>query len=810
MIVNAGYIRGQAKRGSNAGGGRLHILLYHGQSNDVGATGDGDATGALTVIPPDIYRLLMFNGGITPLQATPSSVSKTVVIDAGQLASIEPAREGANPFVNRETWSLSAAQAFARALPARDKVVLINCGLGSCDFNDLIVGFTGSRATFSGSISGTEMTVTAVTVTAGTGLTNGLIINHASITPGTVITVAPPPPEDGAESGGPGVYTISPSQTVASFTGATTTDPSPQPWANMVTAITAAVTWATVRGMTPVIPAFLFDQGESDQTLALVAQRYNQLVTLRTQVNSLKSITGQTSPILILHPQVASPIFNINWAPASNANNDTPDDSLMQKVSPVTLAAHDAALGIADFATVAAYWASSGSTTVASNRVHRDRTGHQQMGWLAGTIAATWLAGGSVVHPYVVACTGNLGSTTRVIQLSESAVIDTSIVSDPGQRGVNYYDDAGEVAITNVAVSGTTVTLTMATAPSGISERVEIACSNGTVLGTYTGTEWPFTAPPVCMGPNFGMRSQLRAVRDAGTRPDTGEALPRFFIHQRRPSLITSDSATVAGMFDDLGVTPSLIIDASDSACYPGTGQSITDVSPGATSWQLGIDGSATATDPSFVAASGSQPAYFDFFAAGKSITPTSALTLADDWHKAGASFVVFATFFLPSAPPYATAQTMLSTCTDATSGIGVQIRVSTSGRWQAVLQNGVGFPLNASSTGTGIVTAGWNVCAVGVDGATNTAWIMMPVLMATTGPQVSTISINSPSAAAANGVVRPVIGKTAITADVNAKHLLAGSRVQMIASCAYQPAAKMVPLYASLAARVGLTVNPI
>lgn len=788
--------------GSSGGGsaGRLWILLFHGQSNAVGATGDGDATGALTTEPPDASRILMFNGGITPLQATPSSVSKTLAIDPAQYASVVAAREGANPFVNRETWSLSAARAFAGVMRPQDRVLLINCALGSCSFNDLVQGFTGSRATFSGSISGTSMTVTAVTVTAGVGLTNSLILNHASITPGTVITGVPTPEGEEGGPGGPGVYTVSPSQTVGSFTDATTSDPAPQPWTNLETLVTAAVAYAAREQMTPIIPAFLYNQGEVEQA-GIVSQRTAQLATLRTKVDALKTITGQTQDILIVHPAVGAPIFNINHVPPANVGDDTPDDSLMQQVSPATLAADAAARSIANFTTFAQYFQSAGSTETAANRVHYDREGHKQMGMASGFIAADYIAGRPVSHPYMVSCTGLLGSTTRVVTLSEDAVIDESVVSDPGQRGVTYFDDTGALTVTDVAVSGTTLTLTFAAPPSGITERVEIACSNGTVLGTYTGASWPFTSPPVCLGPNFGQRSQIRALRHGGYHLDTNEPLPRFFLHQKQDVRITSDGRTLPEVFADLGVTPTFIIDASDPASYPDNGQTITDVSPAFTAWQLGIDGSATATDPTWTAPTSSEPAHFLFSTAGRSITPTSALTFADTWHRSTASFVVFAAFFLPSGPSYANAQTLFSTCTDATSGIGVQIRVSPSGRWGVVMQNGSGITLNANATG--VLSAGWNVCAVGVDAANNRAWYMTPGPMASTGPENVTISLSSPSASAANGVVRPVLGKTAITADGSAKHLIAGSRVQMIAACAYQSAEKMRPLYNYLFTRV-------
>jgi hypothetical protein len=782
---------------SRSGAPRLWIVPGTGQSNHAGATsnsaGVNDPAGPLTRYPPRGGQVLMFVGGTTPLDANPSAVSKGLTIAPARFASVVDAREDANPFVQRETWNTQAARVFAASLPETDKVLVVSTALGSCAFPDLVEAFSGSRATFSGSISGTTMTVSSVTVDAGIGLTNELLINHPSILPGTRITAVPD------EEGNVGVYQVSPAQEVPSFVGATTSDPPPKPWSNLVTLVTAAVEYALANGLEPIIPAFLFNQGEAEQDAAAPANRTVQLNTLGAKVvNDLASLTGQSFPILIIHPVPGNVRDDINHVPPENVRNNTPDASLMHTVSPASLAAEvHPRRNNPLFATFAQY----DQEADAAPRVHYLAAGHRRMGMKAGNLIREHVAGRSTIHPYMARCTGNLGSTTRVVTLSEDCVIDTSEITDPGQRGVRYYDSTGELTVSNVAVSGTTLTLTLATAPNGQSERVEVACSNALITGSYSGATWPFTRPPVYIGPLAGQRSQLRAVRPLGYHEDSGAPLHRYLPHQRLQSLIGSSSATVRGVFTDLGVTPTLVIDASDSASYSGTGQTITDRSPAATAWQLGINATADATDAGFVAASGSTPAYFSFDGAD-SITPAGSATFADDWHRAGAAFTVFAAFFLPPAYPDGFVQYLLSTSADATAGIGVQIRINTGGRWGITVRNGTGLVLNLNASD--VLSPGWHVCGMGINAGTQQGWFMTTPGMSTGQVQSLTPSYASPSAAAKSNAASPFIGKSAVTADTNSQRFISGGRINAIAACGYQTAEKMRPLYTHLAARCG------
>lgn len=776
----------------NTGPATLWLILAVGQSNGVGATNDNanasDPNVPITTTAPLPGTLLCFNGGPNPLQANPSAVSKTLAVQPANYATLVDARE-LNPFVARETWLTAAGEVIAAAVKPGDKVLIVNTGLGSCSFTELVQGFPGSRATFSASITGTTMTVTNVTITAGDGLTNGLVISGPGVIPGTVITGVPLDP-NGVPTGVEGPYTVSPAQTVASFTGATTADPAPMPWSNLETLTAAAVQKAAALGLTPRIAAFLFNQGEAEQSVAVVASRTTQLNTLRAKVDSLKAITGQTQDILIVHPQVGAPIYDINHTPATNIRNNSPDVSLMNTVSPATIAAELAARTIPNFATFAQYDQDSPSTP----GVHYRGMGHSQMGEKAGNLVLDWLEGKSTTHPYVVSLTGLLKTSVRRLLLSEDAVIDETLVSDPGQKGVRYYDDAGEVPITSVSISGPVVTLAMARMPSGVSERAEVACSNGLALGSYTGTVWPFIAPPTYLGPKHGQRAPIRAAATRWRSQRTGRPLDRYLAHQKVAATPTSGAATTMGVFSDLGVTPTLVLSASDPLSYPGSGQAWTDRAQGAT-YQFGTTSGAEASDPTFSA--GPPPAFL--FDGGDSFVRTAGAAAFADLHKAGSAYVIAVLYRVGSL---AANQHLVSTCRNTSGGgAGIAVRVSTAGRFGLSVRGDANSVVMAYNSPEVVPINTWRVGMIGVDVSAGTLW---HISSGAPTAAYSATAYTSPSAAAAESAA--TIGKNgAAVSDASAVKLAAGGGIAELAVGPYQTAEKMMPLFLALQARAGL-----
>lgn len=786
------YPEGRLRKRSlpNTGPATLWIILFNGQSNTVGANAPGDVLGPITTVAPLPDKLLCYNGGIFPLASRPSAPSELYEVKPEEYASLVDAREGINPFVFRETWAMACGEVVAAAVKPGDKVLIINTGLGSCSFAELVEGFAGSRATFSGSIASDTMTVTGLTITAGDGLRIGLGITGPGIAPGTVITDAPVGPDD-EPTGVEGVYKVSPAQTVASFVGATTIDPAPKPWSNGETLVADAVQKAAAMGLVPRIAAMCYNQGEAEQAQTLSTFRLTQLARLRTKTDALKAITGQSEDILIVHPQVGAPIYDINHTPASNIRNDNPDGSLMNTVSLPTLMAEQSARTLPNFATFPQYDQDCSGVP----RVHYSPTGHSQMGEKAGNLILDWLGSGSIAHPYMVTCTGLLKSTARKVVLSEDAEVDTDLVTNPGNHGVRYYDSQGEVPIIGVVVSGPQIDITLARAPNGVSERVEIACSNGLVTGFYTGTAWPFSAPDVYLGPGHGQRSQIRASNRRWWSQRTGRPLDRYFAHQKLPATVTSNASTIAGVLSDLDVTPTLLLSASDPLSYPGSGQVWTDRSPGAAIYQFGTTGAAEASDPTYSA--GPPPAML--FDGTDSFIRTGGADAFAELHKAGAGFMVAVIYRVGALP---TIQHLASTCRNTTGGAaGIAIRVSEAGRFGWNVRGDANFAVAGDQALDVTPLNTWRVGMLGVNAATSTNWLLTS---GTPTPTYGNVPYVSPTAAAAESTA--TIGKNgAVVSDAGARKLAAGGGIAEFVVSGYQSAEKMMPLFLAMQARLGL-----
>lgn len=118
------------------------------------------------------------------------------------------------------------------------------------------------------------------------------------------------------------------------------------------------------------------------------------------------------------------------------------------------------------------------------------------------------------VRPTAVTRAGNV-ITVKFAVPAPPLTLDTTLVSNPGNYGFRYLDSAATPAITSVAVTAPdTVTITLASAPTGTSRRL-----------TYAQN-----APsPACPGPTGGARGNLR---DSDATPSLyGYSLYNWAVH---------------------------------------------------------------------------------------------------------------------------------------------------------------------------------------------------------------------------------------------------------------------------------------
>ena len=106
----------------------------------------------------------------------------------------------------------------------------------------------------------------------------------------------------------------------------------------------------------------------------------------------------------------------------------------------------------------------------AADGIHLAPEGNRRLDALAGRAGARVLRGGDGAGLYATGATRDGTSVTVDLHVPDNAAlaIDTALVSDPGQLGLVYRDAGGaSVAISNIAVSGSKLTLTLARAVAG-------------------------------------------------------------------------------------------------------------------------------------------------------------------------------------------------------------------------------------------------------------------------------------------------------------------------------------------------------
>ena len=158
-----------------------------------------------------------------------------------------------------------------------------------------------------------------------------------------------------------------------------------------------------------------------------------------------------------------------------------------------------------------------------------------------------------------------------------------------------------------------------------------------------------------------------------------------------------------------------LCLDAGDAASYT-SGQSWLDRSGNGYDFFLGADGSATATDPTFNGTAGllTSGEYFSFDGGDKFTYDTTNETWMQNIHKDGAKFTLAAWVNIPST---GVACAIAATANSGT-GIGFELRGTTSRAVQLIIGNGAGAALSIAGSNGDIGDAVWSFVAASVDEA--------------------------------------------------------------------------------------------
>lgn len=192
------------------------------------------------------------------------------------------------------------------------------------------------------------------------------------------------------------------------------------------------------------------------------------------------------------------------------------------------------------------------------------------------------------------------------------------------------------------------------------------------------------------------------------------------------------------GIIKELGLTTSLncVLDVADLTSYDGSSQTWTDATGQGNNFFRGVDGSATATDPTFTGTAGlaSEATYF-LFDGGDFMKETTGHTFAAGWHKNNGAFTVLAVMYLLNK----TAQTRVFTSKAGAAGdAGISFNVADDNTVN--IGHSTSTAATESLLGTNaLAAASWNFAAVTFDEATTTASIITNGTAETFTPTAST-----------------------------------------------------------------------
>lgn len=244
------------------------------------------------------------------------------------------------------------------------------------------------------------------------------------------------------------------------------------PFTNGMAQVTAGKALAQAAGKSYVVRAVTNVHGESDHIAMNASYQANLLEWQSDYESGVKAITGQAEPVPMFETQISS------WTKYGQATSTIPKQQL---------GAHVAAPG--KVILVGAKY----HLQYVADGVHLTAAGYQHMGeYYAKAYRRVVLEGKTwePVRPQTISRSGAV-ITVKMHVPVPPLVMDTTLVSDPGNYGFEYTDDSGAApAIASVAIAGPdTVTITLAAAPSGANKRLRYAWTGavGARAGATTG-----------------------------------------------------------------------------------------------------------------------------------------------------------------------------------------------------------------------------------------------------------------------------------------------------------------------------------
>lgn len=245
-------------------------------------------------------------------------------------------------------------------------------------------------------------------------------------------------------------------------------------YSNLIFGSSRAFASASVTGLPTTLPYILFDQGENNFTTP-VATYKTLLLQLQTDITTdLNAFTGASAQIPLICWQPVSwtaPLFGgltEGYSPLAILDAALSNPTRIKVVGPQYFSPYFLPLDI-----------------------HPSAAGNLVFGQYMGRAAARVSAGLDTGALYVTAASA-VGTTTITITFNKNAVIDTTLVTDPGQYGLRVFNSSTSATrtLSGFSLVGSTLTATLSAGITGANWYLGVADVG--VAGQYPG---PTTGP---------------------------------------------------------------------------------------------------------------------------------------------------------------------------------------------------------------------------------------------------------------------------------------------------------------------------
>jgi hypothetical protein len=247
-----------------------------------------------------------------------------------------------------------------------------------------------------------------------------------------------------------------------------------RPYKNMIRYVQRLQVMCALAGVTLIVPGIIWVQGEADVT-GNAATWTTALQAIQTTADSqIRAITGQTQTVAFFCNPICS------WTQAGVAT------SAIELAAGVLAVADAGAAGAVKFQSCAPMYTGHFAVSLhddgPSRRLRGEITGH--------AIADYWL--GAVLKPFCFVSGWSRSGAVVTLQFPRAVTFDTSIVSDPGNAGIRFFQTGGNsVTVSSVAIGAdpTKIDVTLSSVPTGTAMTVGIADAgtSGAAAGNQTG-----------------------------------------------------------------------------------------------------------------------------------------------------------------------------------------------------------------------------------------------------------------------------------------------------------------------------------